>query len=60
MDTNVIQKKRKLVNKDTLLMFGPAWLVMMADMDASSYIGAAQTGATLGYGLIWLMLVLII
>ncbi len=60
MDANVISKKRRLFNKDTLLMFGPAWLVMMADMDASSYIGAAQTGATLGYGLIWLMLVLII
>ena len=60
MDSNVVSKKRRLFNKDTLLMFGPAWLVMMADMDASSYIGAAQTGATLGYGLIWLMLVLII
>ncbi len=48
------------MNRDTIALFGPAWLVMMADMDASSYIGAAQTGATLGYGLIWLMLVLII
>jgi len=60
MYLDVINKIRKLFNKDTLLMFGPAWLVMIADMDASSYIGAAQTGATLGYGLIWLMLVLII
>ena len=60
MDANALSKRKKLLSKDTLLMFGPAWLVMMADMDASSYIGAAQTGATLGYGLIWLMLILII
>ncbi|WMT51478.1 MAG: divalent metal cation transporter [Ferroplasma sp.] len=60
MDANALTKRKKFLSKDTLLMFGPAWLVMMADMDASSYIGAAQTGATLGYGLIWLMLVLII
>lgn len=52
--------KLRLPHKDTLLMFGPAWLVMMADMDASSYIGAAETGAVFGYGLIWVMLVLII
>ncbi|BFH72409.1 divalent metal cation transporter [Sulfurisphaera javensis] len=40
--------------------FGPAWLVMMADMDASSIIGAAQTGAVYNYGLIWVLLLLII
>ena len=60
MNMRNINTGRKLFNRDTLVLFGPAWLVMMADMDASSYIGAAQTGATLGYGLIWLMLVLII
>lgn len=60
MNIHNINTGRKLFNRDTLVLFGPAWLVMMADMDASSYIGAAQTGATLGYGLIWLMLVLII
>ncbi len=59
LESNVT-KKKKLILKDTLLMFGPAWLVMMADMDASSYIGAAQTGATFGYGLIWVMAILII
>ncbi|MHB1439548.1 MAG: NRAMP family divalent metal transporter [Cuniculiplasma sp.] len=54
-----VKRKRKFFRKDTLLLFGPAWLVMMADMDASSYIGAAQTGATLGYSLIWVMILLI-
>lgn len=54
------QRRKRFFRKDTILMFGPAWLAMMADMDVSSYIGAAQTGATFGYGLIWIMLVLIV
>jgi manganese transport protein len=33
---------------------------MMADMDASSTIGAAETGAIFKYGLIWFMVLLII
>jgi len=33
---------------------------MIADMDASSTIGAAETGAIFKYGLIWFMIVLII
>lgn len=40
-------------------VFGPAWLVMMADMDASCVIEAAQTGAQFGYGFIWMMALLI-
>ncbi|MEM3268703.1 MAG: divalent metal cation transporter, partial [Metallosphaera sp.] len=43
-----------------LAMFGPAWLVMMADMDASSTIGAAETGAVLKYSLVWFLLLLAI
>ncbi len=44
-----------------LLRFsGPAWLVMIADMDAGSTIGAAETGAIFKYGMIWFMLLLII
>ena len=43
-----------------LKLFGPAWLVMMADMDASSTIGAAETGAIFKYGLIWFLLLLVI
>ncbi len=41
-------------------VFGPAWLVMMADVDAACIIGGAQTGAVFGYGFIWLFLALII
>ena len=40
--------------------FGPAWLVMIADVDAASIITAAETGAMFNYGLIWLLLILII
>jgi Mn2+/Fe2+ NRAMP family transporter len=38
--------------------FGPAWLVMIADVDAASVITAAETGAVFHYGLIWLLLLL--
>ncbi|WMT49086.1 MAG: divalent metal cation transporter [Thermoplasmatales archaeon] len=40
--------------------FGPAWLVMIADMDASSTLGAAEMGAIFKYGLIWFTVVLVI
>ena len=46
--------------RNVLKFFGPAWLVMIADMDASSTIGAAETGALFKYGLIWFMILLII
>ncbi|MEM0139568.1 MAG: divalent metal cation transporter [Ferroplasma sp.] len=46
--------------KFSLKFFGPAWLVMIADMDASSTIGAAETGALFKYGLIWFMILLIV
>ncbi|MGP6219652.1 divalent metal cation transporter [Caldiplasma sukawensis] len=51
---------KKLMENKTVLFFGPAWLAMMSDMDVSSYIGAAQTGALFGYGLIWYLILLII
>lgn len=38
--------------------FGPAWLVMIANVDAASIITAAETGAMFHYGLIWLLLLL--
>ena len=53
--TGKIRNLRKYVR-----FFGPAWLVMIADMDASSTIGAAETGAIFKYGLIWFLLLLII
>ena len=39
--------------------FGPAWVVMIADVDAPSILTAATVGATYSYGLIWFFLVLI-
>jgi manganese transport protein len=41
-------------------VFGPAWLVMMADVDAASVITAMQSGASYKYGLILILLALII
>ncbi len=38
--------------------FGPAWLVMIADVDAASILTAAETGVLFHYGLIWLLLLL--
>jgi Mn2+/Fe2+ NRAMP family transporter len=40
--------------------FGPAWIVMIADVDAASILTAAENGVVFRYGLIWLLLVLII
>ena len=40
--------------------FGPAWIVMIADVDAPSILTAATVGATYSYGLVWFFLVLII
>ena len=39
-------------------VWGPAWLVMIADVDAASVITAAQSGAQQGTHLIWFLLVL--
>ncbi len=41
-------------------VFGPAWLVMMADVDAASVITAMQSGASYKYGLILILIALII
>jgi len=38
--------------------FGPAWLVMIADVDVASIITGLQAGATWGYHLIFVMLLL--
>ncbi len=40
--------------------FGPAWIVMIADVDAPSILTAASVGATYGYGLTWFFLLLIV
>ncbi len=41
-------------------VFGPAWLVMLADVDAASIITAMQTGASTKYDFIAVLLLLII
>ena len=46
--------------REFLQSFGPAWIVMIADVDAPSVLTAAEAGATYSYGLIWFFLVLIL
>ena len=40
--------------------FGPAWIVMIADVDAASILTAAADGAVYGYSLVWFLLLLTI
>ena len=40
--------------------FGPAWIVMIADVDAPSILTAATAGAAYGYGLAWFFLALVV
>jgi len=40
--------------------FGPAWIVMIADVDAASILTAAADGAIYGYALVWFLLLLTI
>lgn len=53
-------KVRHASFKTFLLVFGPAWVVMMADVDAPSVITAGESGAVYGYRLIFILLALII
>ena len=41
-----------------LRSFGPAWVVMIADVDAASILTAAADGALYGYSLVWFLLFL--
>jgi len=43
-----------------LSSMGPAWLVMIANVDAASVITAAETGAVYKYGFIWILTLLVI
>jgi manganese transport protein len=36
--------------------FGPAWIVMIADVDAASILTAAADGAIYGYSLVWFLI----
>ncbi|BBJ29027.1 NRAMP family divalent metal transporter [Athalassotoga saccharophila] len=55
---HLISNHRRRHRHHFIHFFGPAWLTMMADMDAASTISAAEVGATFKYGLIWFMLLL--
>jgi Mn2+/Fe2+ NRAMP family transporter len=46
--------------KELLRVWGPGWLVMIADVDAASVITAAQSGASYGTKLVWFLILLII
>jgi manganese transport protein len=46
--------------REFLEFFGPAWIVMIADVDAPSVLTAAEVGAKYSYGLVWFFLLLII
>jgi Mn2+/Fe2+ NRAMP family transporter len=46
--------------RETIAALGPAWLVMIADVDVASIITGLQAGATWGYHLIFVMLLLTI
>lgn len=43
-----------------LRVFGPAWLVMIADVDVASIITGLQSGSSWGYRMVFIMLVLTI
>ena len=45
---------------ELLKVWGPAWLVMIADVDAASVITAAESGAVYGTKLVWFLVILII
>ncbi len=46
--------------RDTVASLGPAWLVMIADIDVASIITGLQAGAAWGYHLIFLLMLLTI
>lgn len=56
-ETGVAPEGRPTV-RAFLRSFGPAWIVMIADVDAASILTAAANGATFGYGMIWFLLLL--
>jgi manganese transport protein len=50
----------KLHFSEVRSVFGPAWLVMMADVDAASVITAMQSGASYRYELVLILIALIV
>lgn len=59
MTKNWIHEKFMMIKiKELLKVWGPAWLVMIADVDAASVITAAESGAKFGTKLVWFLLAL--
>ena len=55
----ILEEKTNLSRiSDILKIWGPAWLVMIADVDAASVITAAESGAVYGTKLLWFLLLL--
>ncbi|MEM0286828.1 MAG: divalent metal cation transporter [Nitrososphaerota archaeon] len=50
----------KITLKDRVRNFGPAWLVMIADIDIASIITGLQAGSVWGYRMVFVMLILTI
>lgn len=46
--------------RNFLRVFGPAWLVMIADVDVASIIEGLEAGAAWGYRMVFIMLILIL
>jgi manganese transport protein len=46
--------------KEIIKSWGPAWLVMIADVDAASAITAVNTGAQYGTKLVWFLILLVV
>jgi len=54
-DSSELDRLRTFVHS-----FGPAWVVMIADVDAASILTAAADGALYGYSLVWFLLLLVV
>jgi manganese transport protein len=54
----VVRKKWREKVGSIVKTWGPAWLVMIADVDAASAITAAESGAQYGTKLVWFIMIL--
>ncbi|MCL5674942.1 MAG: divalent metal cation transporter [Candidatus Omnitrophica bacterium] len=55
-----LKDRHALRLRELFRVWGPAWLVMIADVDAASTITAAESGVQYGTKLVWFLMVLII
>ncbi|HYA56855.1 MAG TPA: divalent metal cation transporter [Thermoplasmata archaeon] len=50
----------RVVSGETLRAWGPAWLVMIADVDAASILTGLESGIAYRYDLVWFLVMLIV